>query len=109
MTKLATNPSAPSVGLAKWTGISVKPGPLVSLRILHLEDDPHDAELVRAALEDEGLSCEITRVETQSAFRSLLEQDGLGLILVDFTLPSFDGISALKLAKEVSPDIPFIF
>ena len=34
---------------------------------------------------------------------------GLDLILADYTLPSFDGISALKLAREYRPDLPFIF
>jgi CheY-like chemotaxis protein len=79
------------------------------LRILHLEDDPKDAELIQAMLETEGIICHVTRVETQVDFLVLLEQGGFDLILADHTLPSFDGLSALKITQEKCPDIPFIF
>jgi PAS domain S-box-containing protein len=79
------------------------------LRILYLEDDPKDAELVQAKLEAEGVACEVTRVETRADFLASLEQDGFDLILADHSLPSFDGISALKLAVENRPEMPFIF
>ena len=78
------------------------------IRILHLEDNPHDAELLRATLDAAGLDCQISRVETEEAFRSALD-DGFDLILSDFTLPSYDGKRALELAKKRLPDIPFIF
>jgi PAS domain S-box-containing protein len=79
------------------------------LRILYLEDDPQDAELVQAMLEAEGVTCVVTRVETQQNFLASLEQDGFDLILADYSLPSFDGISALKLAVDRRPELPFIF
>jgi signal transduction histidine kinase len=79
------------------------------LRILHLEDDPKDAELGQEMLEAEGFSCRVTRVETRARFCASLERDGLDIILADYTLPSFDGISALKIAAEMRPDVPFIF
>ena len=79
------------------------------LRILYLEDDPNDAELVHAMLEAEGVVCQVTRVETRIDFQASLEQDGFDLILADYTLPSFDGISALKIAVEKRPELPFIF
>jgi PAS domain S-box-containing protein len=79
------------------------------LRILYLEDDPQDAELVQAMLEAEGVTCLVTRVETQQDFLASLEQDGFDLILADYSLPSFDGISALKLAVDRRPELPFIF
>lgn len=79
------------------------------LRILYLEDDPKDAELVKAMLETEGVVCQVTRVETRVDFQASLEQDGFDLILADYTLPSFDGISALKIAVEKRPELPFIF
>ncbi len=79
------------------------------LRILYLEDDPKDAELVQATLEAEGVTCHITRVEGEAEFLTSLEQGGFDLILADYTLPSFDGISALKISKEVRPEVPFIF
>src|SRR5215471_20592562 len=80
-----------------------------SLRILHLEDDPRDAELLQAMLETEGMLCHVICVETQADFCSALEQGGFALILADFTLPSFDGLSALKISLEKCPDVPFIF
>ena len=49
------------------------------------------------------------RVETQADFFAALEQGGFDLILADYTLPSFDGLSALKIALEKCPDVPFIF
>src|SRR5215475_10507580 len=80
-----------------------------SLRVLHLEDDPKDAELIQAMLETEGIICHVTRVETQADFLALLEQDGFDLIFADHTLPSFNGLSALKITQEKCPDTPFIF
>ena len=79
------------------------------LRILQLEDDPRDAELVREKLALDGKACEVTRVETEADFIASLEQGGFDLILADYSLPSFDGVSALKLAQRNCPDVPFIF
>jgi nitrogen-specific signal transduction histidine kinase/CheY-like chemotaxis protein len=79
------------------------------LYILYLEDDPKDADLVRAMLEADGLASHLTRVENQIDFCAYLERGGFNLILADYTLPSFDGISALKIAVEKRPEVPFIF
>ena len=79
------------------------------MRILYLEDDPKDAELVQASLEAEGMVCELTRADTQSGFLAFLQQGGFDLILADYTLPLFDGISALRIAQETCPEVPFIF
>ncbi len=80
-----------------------------ALHVLYLENDAADAELVKATLTSEGIACEITRVETQSEFVAALEQREFDLILADYTLPSFDGLSALKIARQQKPDAPFIF
>src|SRR5271163_2269647 len=79
------------------------------LRILSIEDDPKDAELIQSLLETEDIACEVTRVDTQAALVASLEQGGIDLILADYSLPSFDGISALKFATKACPDVPFIF
>src|SRR5271155_815156 len=79
------------------------------LRILYLEDDPKDADLVQAMLEADGFASHIMRVESQIDFCASLEQGGFDLILADYTLPSFDGISAFKIAVEKRPELPFIF
>ena len=79
------------------------------LRILYLEDDPKDAELVQETLAGDGIACELTRVETQADFIASLEQGGFDLVLADHTLPTFDGMSALSIAQRNWPDLPFIF
>src|SRR5262245_34950352 len=78
------------------------------LRILHLEDNVSDVELIHATLESEGMVLEATRVETQADFRAALAQN-FDVILADNTLPAYDGLSALMLATEVCPHVPFIF
>jgi PAS domain S-box-containing protein len=79
------------------------------LRILSIEDDPKDAELIRDLLETGNIACEVTRVDTQAALMASLEQGGVDLILADYSLPLFDGFSALKVATKFCPDVPFIF
>src|ERR1700756_4261908 len=79
------------------------------LRILSVEDDPRDSKLIQDLFETEDIVCEVTRVDTQAGFMASVEQGGVDLILADYTLPSFDGISALKFAMKACPDVPFIF
>jgi PAS domain S-box-containing protein len=79
------------------------------LRILLLEDSIQDAELIQDLLEANYFVCEVTRVQTRAEFVAALEHSGIDLILADYKLPSFDGLSALKLALSARPDLPFIF
>jgi signal transduction histidine kinase/CheY-like chemotaxis protein len=79
------------------------------LRILLLEDSIEDAELIQELLEADHFVCEVTRVQTRAEFLAGLEDSGIDLILADYKLPSFDGLSALKLALSARPDLPFIF
>jgi len=79
------------------------------LRILLLEDNSHDAELIQELLEADHFVCEITRAQTRAEFVAGLESAAIDLILADYKLPSFDGLSALKLALDARPDLPFIF
>jgi len=80
-----------------------------SLRILHIEDSPNDAELVKETLKGAGIVCDkYVVVETRANFITALEESGWDLILCDYLLPSFDGISALAIAKEKYPEVPFI-
>jgi len=52
------------------------------MRILHLEDDPKDTELIQSTLEAEGISCEITCVDNTTAFRTSLERGAFDLVLL---------------------------
>jgi two-component system sensor histidine kinase UhpB len=78
------------------------------LHILHLEDDPNDAVLVQATLEAEGIACATTRVQNREDFVAALERGGIDLILSDFSVPAFDGLSALAVARARWPDLPVI-
>ena len=79
-----------------------------ALRILNLEDEPLDTELIHATLINGGIACEIARVQTRADFVAALEQEGFDLVLSDYSLPSFDGLSALQIRQEISPELPFI-
>ncbi|MHB8882571.1 MAG: PAS domain-containing hybrid sensor histidine kinase/response regulator [Thermodesulfovibrionales bacterium] len=79
------------------------------LRILNLEDCQADTELIQARLEEEGIPCEVTRVETETEFVAAIEKAAFTLLLVDYKLPSFDGMSALAIARVKCPGTPFIF
>lgn len=78
------------------------------LHILHLEDNLEDAALVAATLKSKGIECTITCVESRDAFVAALEKGGIDLILSDYSLPSFDGLEALKIVRTRWPDIPLI-
>jgi DNA-binding NtrC family response regulator len=79
------------------------------IRILLLEDSPLDAELVRARLSRGGIDFAMQRVDTRAGFLAALEAGEIDLILTDYSLPSFDGLAALELARERRPDTPFLF
>ncbi len=83
----------------------MKPSPL---RILHLEDNPVDAELIQHQLEAGDIVCQITRVQTRADFEGALQRGGIDLVLADFAMPGFDGMVAMKLARELAPEVPFI-
>jgi PAS domain S-box-containing protein len=80
-----------------------------ALRVLHLEDNAADTELVQARLEAEGIPSLLTRVENAQDFLAALRKGDVDLVLADYTLPAFDGISALMLAQRHAADVPFIF
>ncbi len=79
------------------------------LRILLLEDNPADAELVAYTLRKGGFSFVPNRVESEEDFRNELIDFKPDILLLDYELPAFDGLSALAIAKSVAPDTPAIF
>ena len=79
------------------------------LRILILEDVPSDAELVERELRKGGVAFSAKHVATEESFVTELENFEPNLILADYSLPSFDGISALSIVQERCPEVPFVF
>ncbi len=82
--------------------------PARTVRVLHLEDDPWDVDLVREALLADGLAYEVTSVATREEFARALERGGVDVVLSDFAIPAFDGLSALALVRGRAPYLPFI-
>ncbi|WP_035984223.1 hybrid sensor histidine kinase/response regulator [Leptolyngbya sp. KIOST-1] len=78
------------------------------LRFLLLEDNPLDAEVVKITLLEGGIDCDVTVVDTQPQFEAALAADPFDLILADFALAGFDGLTALTIAQQKWPDVPFI-
>jgi len=78
------------------------------IRIVYLEDNPLDAELFDWELRRSGLNFRSQRVDTREAFLSELELRP-DVILSDHGLPAFDGFTALDIAREKCPEVPFIF
>ena len=80
-----------------------------TIRVLLLEDSPLDAELVVARLGKTGMPLEVTRAYDRATFFESLEARAYDLILADYALPDFDGLSALDATRARLPNLPFIF
>ncbi len=79
------------------------------MRILHLEDSPPDAELVAERLSSDFPECRIRHAASREEFEAALRTGDFDLILSDYTLQNFDGLTALDLARARHPSKPFIF
>ena len=82
---------------------------MTGIRILYLEDNQLDVEIVRNVFEGEKIDIELKEVKTKSDFIKEVESFDPDIILADFSLPSFDGLEALELVREHQQEIPFIF
>ncbi len=78
------------------------------LRILHLEDMPADAELIERQLRSAGLRFRAEHAATRDAFVRALDEFHPDVVLADYSLPDFDGLSALRLVRERDADLPVI-
>ncbi len=78
-----------------------------TLHLLMLKDNPDDAKLAAKAIESDEFTIEWNRVDTEESFRKALDEKP-DLILADYSLPTFDGMSALKIKEETAPEIPLI-
>lgn len=80
-----------------------------SIRVLFVEDEDSEAALVGQQLQAHGIQYTGRRVQTEESLRTALHEFKPAVILSDFTLPGFDGMSALEIARALSPEVPFIF
>ena len=78
------------------------------LKILHIEDSPRDAEIIREKLISAGFSLHLDWAANEQEFTSFLQSGGYDLVLADYELPGFNAPAALELTKSLCPGIPFI-
>ena len=79
------------------------------LHILMLQNAVTDAELIERELRRINMAFILKHVDTKAGFLEELEKFKPDIILADYKLPSFEGLSALAIVKEKFPDMPFIF
>jgi CheY-like chemotaxis protein len=99
--------SMPLVTLRRETEIS-KTMITTHFKVLILEDNDSDADLLLRELRKNGLNFSHQIAESRAAFEYALEAFKPDIILSDFYLPSFDGVTAFNIAQNISPDTPFI-
>ncbi|QEL16828.1 PAS domain S-box protein [Limnoglobus roseus] len=78
------------------------------IRVIIVEDEPDDAELMVLALRRGGLDAEWERVETGTALTAALAAGPWDAVLSDHTMPEFGSAAALAIVREGDPDLPFI-
>ncbi len=79
-----------------------------TLRILCVEDSEDDAELLLRELRKGGFAPEHCRVDNEADMREALTGSSWDIVVSDYSMPNFDGISALNVLKRHGTDIPFI-
>jgi len=78
-------------------------------KVLLIEDQPTDAELASRELKRAGIDHYMVRVDTKDEFLRSIDAFRPDVILSDFSMPHFDGLAALGIARDKVPDTPFIF
>ncbi|HVR83868.1 MAG TPA: response regulator, partial [Planctomycetota bacterium] len=114
MWSITWDPVARMTGLpfdpgSKQATAASKPVPLTGkLRILHVEDNPADVELIRQSLRRGGLDLEIVIVDTASEVERLLDREKFDAVICDYNLPQADGLEVLGLIRKRDQDLPFL-
>jgi PAS domain S-box-containing protein len=87
------------------------PGPMEAALVhaLLLEESPSDADKLESCLISSGLSLKMRRVASRRDYLDAIDAGGFEIILANHSLPDVDGLTALRIAKDRYPDVPFIF
>jgi PAS domain S-box-containing protein len=78
------------------------------IKILHIDDNPHDLKLVQDTLREQKELFEVVEADNREKFEQLLNEKDFDLVLSDFNILGFDGLQVLRLVKEKFPDMPVI-
>ncbi|MBI5232430.1 MAG: SpoIIE family protein phosphatase [Coriobacteriales bacterium] len=81
---------------------------MATLRVLIVEDNADDAELVLRQLGRAGFQCESARVDDAAGLRQALDAREWDIVVADYNLPGFSGLDALLIVNETGFDIPFV-
>lgn len=79
------------------------------VRLLHLEDNPRAAQIIREQIEANGLACEISHVTSQAQFERAVAKRSFDLVLCDYNIPCYDPFTAMDEVHRTQPDVPVIF
>ena len=79
-----------------------------SIRVLHLKDSPRDAEMIRHRLDLADVSCDIVLTSNKDSFEAALTREPFDLIISDYNLPGYDGVTALKQAQATLLEEHFV-
>src|SRR5690242_14588608 len=77
-------------------------------QIVHLEDNPLDAELIALKLARDGVQADVRVTHSAEGFEAALRELVPDVILADYALPGYDGLRALAYAHQYSPHVPFV-
>lgn len=78
------------------------------LKILLVEDNIDDAEIIKRHLAKAGMKFSYKLIETRKDFMNALNEFKPDLIISDYNLPTFNGMQALMMRKDMAPMVPFI-
>ncbi|GAO28837.1 response regulator [Geofilum rubicundum] len=82
--------------------------PEEKIRILFVEDLPTDAEMAQREVKSAGIEFTSVITDTEEGFRHQLIDFNPDVIVSDYSMPIFDGMQALQIAREHNPILPFI-
>ena len=84
------------------------PSTVRKLRLVVVEDNPSDVELVKHALKKGGFDAECTVVQTAEDFRNALRKNGYEIVLADYSLPAWNGLETVEVLRQEGLDVPVI-